>query len=303
MAQLEFFSRSQLSSWRDRTASRNYSPDRDQFRREHQRHREWGLRQRHGRRAMYLRIHGDIAPPADRDTSDRAVEPLTPAPETAGSEQLPAHASRRNVCRDRELGYVHDRQADEADSAYVSPPTVTTTSAGQTAHRDQFDPADQTEPGRANRAAPLAQAGPQSWPTRPIRLCEPIRSAAATPPSEPAPAGKPGRPTARFGSASPGASGADNAKRSRPGTPTRRTSRAPGAHPRCGAAGRHRHRRRKSAARNNTTGDLARTSSGALSRGLAANPDSTPVLRRRPVARRGLGGGGPVGIVTPSGVA
>ncbi|MEV6843079.1 hypothetical protein [Actinoplanes sp. NPDC051411] len=31
MAQLEFFPRSQLASWRDRSASRNYSPERDRF--------------------------------------------------------------------------------------------------------------------------------------------------------------------------------------------------------------------------------------------------------------------------------
>ena len=35
---------------RDRTASRNYSPAADEFRREHKRHREWGLTRRHAER-------------------------------------------------------------------------------------------------------------------------------------------------------------------------------------------------------------------------------------------------------------
>src|ERR1700712_160151 len=66
MAQLSLFSRSQVASWRDRTASRSYSPAAEQFRREHARHREWGLQQRHGRKAMYLRIYGDTAAPSNR---------------------------------------------------------------------------------------------------------------------------------------------------------------------------------------------------------------------------------------------
>src|SRR5947208_15308944 len=92
MAQLELFSRSQIAAVRDRTASRNYSPEREQFRREHERHREWGLRQRHGRRLMHLRIYGDIAAPTDRTADRQASEPSSaaPAPElsrpTAASE-------------------------------------------------------------------------------------------------------------------------------------------------------------------------------------------------------------------------
>jgi hypothetical protein len=44
-----------MARMRDRTASRNYSPERDEFRREHERHRNWGLQQRHAERLRRLR--------------------------------------------------------------------------------------------------------------------------------------------------------------------------------------------------------------------------------------------------------
>ena len=176
MRQLELFSRSQLSSLRDRTASRNYSVERDQFRREHQRHREWGLRQRHGRRSMYLRIHGDITPPADRDTSRPASTPVpepadTPVPEPADTEQLSPQAPRANISRTQDLANVRDRQAGEAD---VTPPTETTTSADQIAPGAQIDPATRPNPARGQTAPRLFDhAAPLSGPTPPIRPAEP----------------------------------------------------------------------------------------------------------------------------------
>src|SRR3954471_17960542 len=79
MAQLELFSRSQIAAVRDRTASRNYSPAGEAFRREHERHREWGLRQRHGRRLMYLRIYGEAAAAADHSAGEPATDLAPPA--------------------------------------------------------------------------------------------------------------------------------------------------------------------------------------------------------------------------------
>ena len=40
--QLQFFTTAELAGMRDRTASRNYSAERDEFRREHERQRDWG---------------------------------------------------------------------------------------------------------------------------------------------------------------------------------------------------------------------------------------------------------------------
>jgi hypothetical protein len=50
MRQLSLFTPAQVAGMRDRTASRNHSPSRDQFRREHERHRAWGLVRRHAER-------------------------------------------------------------------------------------------------------------------------------------------------------------------------------------------------------------------------------------------------------------
>jgi hypothetical protein len=45
--QLSFFTRPATAALRDRTRARNYSPGNEAFRREHERHRRWGLERRH----------------------------------------------------------------------------------------------------------------------------------------------------------------------------------------------------------------------------------------------------------------
>ena len=75
MRQLQFFSTVELAKMRDRTKRRNYSPGNDEFRREHERHRAWGLQQRHA--AKLSRIRRAVA----------ASEPssmLEPAPNPTG---------------------------------------------------------------------------------------------------------------------------------------------------------------------------------------------------------------------------
>jgi hypothetical protein len=70
MRQLQFFTSAELARMRDRTAARNYSPERDEFRREHERHRAWGLIQRHNERLRRLRN----APPAASAPENRRQE-------------------------------------------------------------------------------------------------------------------------------------------------------------------------------------------------------------------------------------
>ncbi|REG01234.1 hypothetical protein DFJ67_7314 [Asanoa ferruginea] len=55
MRQLQFFTTTELAAMRDRTASRSYSPAGEEFRREHERHRAWGLTRRHAERLRRLR--------------------------------------------------------------------------------------------------------------------------------------------------------------------------------------------------------------------------------------------------------
>ena len=50
MSQLSLFSRTELTAMRDRSKARNYSPERDAFRRDHQRRRDHGKAQRHAAR-------------------------------------------------------------------------------------------------------------------------------------------------------------------------------------------------------------------------------------------------------------
>jgi hypothetical protein len=52
--QLSMFTRAEIAAMRDRSASRNYSPSRDAFRQEHERHRSWGKARRHDRRLRQL---------------------------------------------------------------------------------------------------------------------------------------------------------------------------------------------------------------------------------------------------------
>ena len=61
MGQLSLFGRSEIAAMRDRTAKRNYSPAADEFRREHERHRKWGLQQRHGEKLRRLRLSRSAA--------------------------------------------------------------------------------------------------------------------------------------------------------------------------------------------------------------------------------------------------
>ena len=56
MGQLGLFTRAELAGMRDRTKSRRYSPEKEAFRREHERRRGFGLVQRHSRKLREL--HG-----------------------------------------------------------------------------------------------------------------------------------------------------------------------------------------------------------------------------------------------------
>jgi hypothetical protein len=71
MRQLQLFSSTELAGMRDRTAARNYSPEREEFRREHARHRAWGLIQRHNTRLRRLHGSSSASPAADAHDNRR----------------------------------------------------------------------------------------------------------------------------------------------------------------------------------------------------------------------------------------
>src|SRR5690242_9603881 len=73
--QLGLFSREQMSAMRDRTRARNWSPEKDEFRREHARRRAWGLAQRHGLKRMRLRREERLAREADSRPTESQGQP------------------------------------------------------------------------------------------------------------------------------------------------------------------------------------------------------------------------------------
>jgi hypothetical protein len=94
MAQMSLFSRAEVTAMRDRTASRNYSATRDEFRREHERHRAWGLRRRHAEKLRRIREAASVPVAGTPAVSDSPTEPLTvPDPHQAPATSSP-HARR-----------------------------------------------------------------------------------------------------------------------------------------------------------------------------------------------------------------
>ncbi|REF97335.1 hypothetical protein DFJ67_3332 [Asanoa ferruginea] len=103
MRQLQFFTTKELAVMRDRTASRNYSAAGDEFRREHQRHRAWGLGQRHAERLRQLRgtdrdprsptVSGNHPGPAIPPVSEASTPPNQP-PQATPSPNVVARQHR-----------------------------------------------------------------------------------------------------------------------------------------------------------------------------------------------------------------
>jgi hypothetical protein len=81
------FSRAEIAGMRDWAAARNHCPERDAFRREHERHRAWGLQRRHAAKLRHVR-------------QQRSAPPAGPA--TRGDHPRPATAARPLLTRQAE---------------------------------------------------------------------------------------------------------------------------------------------------------------------------------------------------------
>ena len=86
MRQLQLFTTAELAVIRDRTASRSYSPAGDQFRREHERHRSWGLARRHAERLRRL-AGSDGGPHAPTAAENPLETQISPAPVSIPPDQ------------------------------------------------------------------------------------------------------------------------------------------------------------------------------------------------------------------------
>ncbi|GID94085.1 hypothetical protein Adi01nite_34970 [Amorphoplanes digitatis] len=158
MRQLQFFTTSELAAMRDRTASRNYSPERDEFRRTHERHRAWGLTQRHARRLHQLRDqpekHAATGPDEQHPKNPQPTHPARlvhaeptrrPAPDRTTAthhnrSQLPSQQNSNHTASARTEpaeAHQHSKATGQAKPTAHHPPNQTT---------GQMQPA-QTHPG------------------------------------------------------------------------------------------------------------------------------------------------------------
>jgi hypothetical protein len=99
MRQLSMFTPAELAGMRDRTASRNYSPSRDEFRREHERHRAWGLARRHASRlrdAHSIPHHSPAASTTEQRRHDPTQAP-SPSPSPSPSPATEPTSGRQTT--------------------------------------------------------------------------------------------------------------------------------------------------------------------------------------------------------------
>ena len=108
---------------RDRKASRNYSPERDEFRRVHERQRAWGLDRRYAAKRRRLE--------ATRSAPVGAVEPPTPASSASATGARPGLASSPRQTQRVAAPSRVDRENNPA-AATPPPPSASPTVAANT---------------------------------------------------------------------------------------------------------------------------------------------------------------------------
>ena len=158
--QLQLFTRPATAAMRDRTKARNYSPEKEEFRRDHARRRQWGLARRHAQKLC--RSHGCSRECAEVGLHDHAeaVPPLIwPAEATSRS----GRQRRRRTEMSRPAMTCH---ATSSTPAGQQPQRAPKPPAGPDPHPR---PAGQTEPLNPNPQAgpsllrrPKPHAGPKS---------------------------------------------------------------------------------------------------------------------------------------------
>jgi hypothetical protein len=210
MRQLQFFTSAELATMRDRTKSRNYSPGNDEFRREHERHRAWGLSQRHARKLQRLGSAQTSKPSESaRSPHPRGPDETRPLPRprsaprarqpsatlttpSAAVRTTPSSAVRTTpsaAVRTRPSANVPPRPS----AAVRATPSVTVPTTPT--------PADDviTSPTARAKSVPAAHATPE-----PARLAKrrPSRSAESAKPSTPSSSDRPSR-VARTGGRHP----------------------------------------------------------------------------------------------------
>jgi hypothetical protein len=99
----------------DATRRRNYSPAGERFRKEHQRHRDWGLEQRH--RKKLCDLYGSVEA-AEAHFAERARAALAPKPPEPPAEHAECPAPPAEQAEHAE----HAEQAEQSD--WSAPPIL-----------------------------------------------------------------------------------------------------------------------------------------------------------------------------------
>jgi len=188
---------------RDRTRRRNYSAEGEEFRREHARHREWGLAQRHARKLS--RLYGSTANAAaafqrrvDELTSACSARAITPtSPEPVGPEPP---ASAPAVAEPVSPKAITSEQVEpvQVEPVQVEPVQVEPVQAEPEQAKPQQAEPQQAEPQQAKpqQAKPegVADAARVSGPREPGNASRcPDRRFCSSRPGRHGP-GRPGRP-------------------------------------------------------------------------------------------------------------
>ena len=194
MRQLQLFTTAQLAAMCDRTASRNYSPERDAFRREHERHRTWGLAQRHSERLRRARDRDCDrgAAGTDTDPTRRGIPAPAPTPGPAAAP-APARTPRpaRAPARDPAQGLTSTLVPAQASAPPSAPAAVISASAPAPSSASAPVPARVSAPAPAPALAPASTPAPAPAPTStpaPAATSTPAPVPASAPAPAPAPA-------------------------------------------------------------------------------------------------------------------
>jgi hypothetical protein len=152
---------------RDRAKARNHAPEKEEFRREHARHRRWGLARRHAwkrcrahgcsRECAELGLHDHVeaVPPLiwpDETTGAQRTSPPAPSHDVAAASDLPPGGRQSSCPPVRAAGA---RRADQADCR-----------ADQAAGAHRAEPATPAEPAHQAEAVAPTGAAHQTGPAR-----------------------------------------------------------------------------------------------------------------------------------------
>jgi hypothetical protein len=177
MRQLQFFTSTQLAQMRDRSASRNYSPERDEFRREHERQRAWGLSQRYAAKQRRLQADGPAPSLTGSNSRSRSARPTTD--DVASAVELRPAADSRSGAPTAIIEHEPSPPIAQARAAAEETPTgaadsVQSGRTGTTGHSRRFAAIRNdllrthpltSEPAIQSAVKPVSVKVSDSWPT------------------------------------------------------------------------------------------------------------------------------------------